>query len=160
MHAHGVAARRLLTISVSRFAAAASTVCYRPRFDRPKTWVTDGILEAMVFMADGFSAWLAATMADAGRKKLTQFFSGTDEQGRALRSAASEAMQATARELRPDDPTGAEDLARVIDHLFMVPTRDDNRDANTTASLALETSIGAQLAVMDDATITGVSQSA
>jgi hypothetical protein len=27
----------------------------------------------MVFLADGFAAWLAATMADAGRKKLSQF---------------------------------------------------------------------------------------
>jgi hypothetical protein len=114
----------------------------------------------MVFLADGFAAWLAATMADAGRKKLSQFFSGTDEQGRALRSAATVAIQATARELCPGDAMAAEHLARVIDELFTAPTQDGARDAEETASQALEASIGAQLAVLDDASMTGVGQSA
>ena len=114
----------------------------------------------MVFLADGFAAWLAATMADAGRKKLSQFFGGTDEQGRALRSAATAAIQATARELCPGDAMAAEHLARVIDELFTAPTRDGARDAEETASQALEASIGAQLAILDDASMTGVSQSA
>ena len=122
-------------------------------FDAWDTW-------AMVFLADGFSAWLAATMADAGRKRLSQFFSGTDEQGRALRSAAASAIQATADELCPGDAIAAEHLARVIDELFTAPTREGACDADATASEALETSIGAQLAVLDDVSMTGVGQSA
>lgn len=114
----------------------------------------------MVFLADGFAAWLAAIMADAGRKKLGQFFSGTDEQGRALRSAATAAIQATAHELYPGDEMAAEYLARVIDELFTAPARDGARDADATASQVLETSIRSQFAVLDDASMTGVGQSA
>ncbi|TWF73384.1 hypothetical protein [Kitasatospora viridis] len=114
----------------------------------------------MVLLADGFSAWLVATMADAGRKKLSQFFSGTDEQGRALRSAAAAAIQLTVYELCPGDEEAAEHLARVINELFEAPTRGGARDADVTASQALEAAIGAQLAVLDDASMTGVDQSA
>jgi len=114
----------------------------------------------MVFLADGFAAWLAATMADAGRRKLSQFFSGTDEQGKALRSVATAAIQAAAGELCPGDAVTAEHLARVIDEVFTAPTRDDACDPDASASQALETSICAQLAVFDDASMTGVGQSA
>ena len=55
----------------------------------------------MVFLADGFSAWLAATMADAGRKKLSQFFSGTDEQGKGAGPGRHCWDQATARGCAP-----------------------------------------------------------
>jgi hypothetical protein len=48
----------------------------------------------------------------------------------------------------------------VIDEVFTVPTRDDARDADAPASQVLENSIGAQLAVLDDASMTGVGQSA
>jgi hypothetical protein len=114
----------------------------------------------MVFLADDFTAWLVAIMADAGRRKLSQVFNGTDEQGKALRSAAAAAIKATACELRPGDEMAAENLARVIDELFKVPTRDDVHDADASASQALVTSISAQFAVLDDACMTGVGQSA
>jgi hypothetical protein len=49
----------------------------------------------MVFAADDRGAWLAGLLADAGRKKLTTLVLGS-EQERALRQAATAAIQLTA----------------------------------------------------------------
>jgi hypothetical protein len=114
----------------------------------------------MAFLADDFGAWLVAVLSDTGRKKLAQLLTGTDEQGRALRWIATSAIRATAEELRPGNPQRAEHLARVIDELFKIPTREDSSDALTTAAEALEASIGVQLAVLDDASMTGVGSTA
>jgi len=114
----------------------------------------------MAFLADDFGAWLVALASDTGRKKLARFFTGTDEQGRALRAAAATAIQATAQELRPGDPEGAEHLARVIDEFFKTPIRENAHNADATASDALTAAIAAQFAVLDDASMTGVGRTA
>lgn len=59
----------------------------------PLGWHTDNV----VFVADDLGAWLIGLLADAGRKKLTTFVLGTDQE-RALRSAAKAAVQLTAAE--------------------------------------------------------------
>ena len=74
----------------------------------------------MVFVADDLAAWLMGLLADAGRKKLTTLVLGT-EQERALRSAATAAVQRTAAELRPGDEEQAEQLAMVVSQVFGEP---------------------------------------
>ncbi len=64
----------------------------------------------MVFVADDLAAWLIGLLADRGRRRLTTVLLGT-EQERALRSAASAAIQQTARDLRPVDDEQAEQVA-------------------------------------------------
>ena len=72
----------------------------------------------MVFVADDLAAWLIGVLADAGRKKLTTLVLGTDQE-RALRSAATAAVQRAAGELRPDDAERAEKLARLVNRAFI-----------------------------------------
>ena len=71
----------------------------------------------MVFVADDLAAWLVGLLADAGHKKLTSLILGGDQE-RALRSAATAAVQRTANELRPGDEQRAEQLAIVISEVF------------------------------------------
>src|SRR5689334_13029747 len=66
----------------------------------------------MVFVADDLAAWLIFILAEAGRKRLTALGLGR-EQERALRSAATVAVQRTAAELQPGDEKRAEHLAMV-----------------------------------------------
>jgi hypothetical protein len=49
----------------------------------------------VVFVADDLGAWLVGLIAEAGRKKLTTWVLGTDQE-RALRQAATAAIQVTA----------------------------------------------------------------
>ena len=65
----------------------------------------------MVFVADDLAAWLSFILAEAGRKKLTSLVLGTDQE-RALRSAATAAVQGSAAELRSDNAEQANQLAR------------------------------------------------
>ena len=58
----------------------------------------------MVFIADAFAGWLIGQVADAGRKRLGAWLFGT-EQEQALQQAATAAILATARQLRPWDAT-------------------------------------------------------
>ena len=54
----------------------------------------------MVFVADDLGAWLVGLLADAGRKKLTTLVLGS-EQERALRQAATAAVQPPLTQLAP-----------------------------------------------------------
>jgi hypothetical protein len=54
----------------------------------------------VVFVAGDLLAWLVGLLADAGRKNLTTWVPG-DDQERALRQAATTAVKLTAAELRP-----------------------------------------------------------
>ena len=54
---------------------------------------------SVVFVADDLLAWLVGPLADAGRKKLTTWVLG-DDQERALRQAATTAVKLTAAEFR------------------------------------------------------------
>lgn len=111
-----------------------------------------------VFFADDLAAWLIGVLADTGRKKLTSLVLG-DEQERALGSAATAALQRTAMELRPGDEAGSQQLALVVSEVFrtrrpVVPLAGD-----ATLLEALQSGIAAQLAVLDDANLTGTGQS-
>jgi hypothetical protein len=61
----------------------------------------------VVFAADDFGAWLVGLLADAGRRRLTTWVLGT-EQERALRQAATAAVGLTAAELAPGGGDQAE----------------------------------------------------
>jgi hypothetical protein len=67
--------------------------------------------------ADALGGWLVGLLADAGRKKLTNWVLGS-EQERALYSAA---VRLTAAELHPDGDERAEQLAPVVGEVFKEP---------------------------------------
>ena len=111
-----------------------------------------------MFVADDFGAWLIGLLADRGRKRLTTVFLGTDQQ-RAIRSAAATAVRRTAEELRPDDDEEAEHVALVISQVFSEPLAGAPLAEHETMLEALQAEIAGQLAVLDDASQTGVGQS-
>ena len=59
-------------------------------------------------------SWVVGLLAESGRKKLITLAFGS-EQERALHSAATEAIQLTAREIHPADDEQASQLEMVID---------------------------------------------
>jgi len=112
----------------------------------------------MVFVADDLGAWLVGLLADAGRKKLTTLVLGTDQE-RALRSAATAAVQLTANDLRPHDAEQAEHVALVISQVFDGPVPVAWLAGHATVLEALHAGIAGQLAVLDDASLTGTGKS-
>ena len=112
----------------------------------------------MVFVADDLAAWLIFILADAGRKKLTTLILG-DDQERALRSVATAAVQRTAAELCPGDDEQAEQLAMVVSEVFGEPVPLARLAADATVLEALLAGIARQLAVLDDASLTGTGRS-
>jgi len=115
-------------------------------------------MASVVFIADDLAAWLIGLLADAGRKKLTTLIFGT-EQERALRSAATAAVRQAAEELCPGDHEQAEHVALVISQVFGGPVADALLVGHQTVLEALQAGIAAQLAVLDDASLTGTGQS-
>jgi hypothetical protein len=113
----------------------------------------------MVFVAEAFAGWLVGQVSNAARKQMSTWLFGSD-QDRALQQAATAAIQATARQLRPgsaatDDPRGADHLARVIDQVFKgTPTPDESLTEHTTLLQGLQTGVVSRLAVLDDADMT------
>ena len=118
----------------------------------------------MVFVAEALGGWLIGQVADAGRKRLGTWLLGSDQE-RALQQAATAAILATARQLRPgpataDDPQGADHLARVIDQVFQqAPTPTESLAEHPTLLQGLQAGAAARLAVLEDAQITGTGQS-
>jgi tetratricopeptide (TPR) repeat protein len=112
----------------------------------------------VAFVADDLGAWLVGLLADAGRRKLTAWVLG-DEQERALRQAASAAVFAAAEELRPDGGEGADELARVISEVFGGPAPDLSHGVRVTLLEALQAGVAGQAAVLDDASLTGTGRS-
>ena len=112
----------------------------------------------VVFVADDLGAWLTGLLADAGRKKLTSLVLGS-EQERALRSAATAAVQRTTEELRPDDDERAGQLALVVSEVFAEPVPGAPLAGHATVLEVLHAGIALQLAVLDDASLTGTGQS-
>ena len=112
----------------------------------------------MPFVADDLGAWLVALFADAGRKKLTTLVLGS-QQERALREAATAAVGETAVEISQSGGEQAEHLAMVISEVFheAIPGAGPER---LTMLEGLRTGIARQLAVLDDADLTGVGRSA
>jgi hypothetical protein len=113
---------------------------------------------SVVFVADDLGSWLVGLLADAARKKLTALLLG-DEQSRALRQAATAAVQTTAVEASPSDDEQAEQLAMVISEVFRAPITDVSLGGHVTLLEGLQEGIAAQLAVLDDASLTGTGQS-
>lgn len=112
----------------------------------------------MVFAADDLGAWLVGVLADAGRRRLTELVLGT-EQERALRSAATAAVLAIAAERHPDDEERAGQLALVISQVFETPESGAVTARQNTMLECLEAGIAGQLAVLDDASLTGTGRS-
>lgn len=112
-----------------------------------------------MFVADALGAWLIRLVADVGRKSLVNLILGT-EQERALRSAATAAVELTAKELRPQDEEQAEQLQLVVDQVFFSDSLPDlQMTQHATVTEALESGIAERLAVLDDSSITGQGQS-
>ena len=112
----------------------------------------------MVFVADDLGAWLVGLLADAGRKKLTTLVLGSGQE-RALRQAAAAAVQATAEEMSPSGSEQAGQLAMVISEVFHEPMPEAGLAGLVTLLDGLQAGIARQLAVLDDARLTGVGQS-
>jgi len=110
------------------------------------------------FVADDLAAWLVALLADSGRKRLTSWLVG-DEQERALQQAAAAAVESAANALSPGDKERADEQAMVISHVFgavmpQAPLRD-----HRTLLEALQAGVAGQLSVLDDPSITGTGMS-
>jgi hypothetical protein len=112
----------------------------------------------VVFVADDLGAWLVGLLADAGRKKLTTFVLGSDQK-RALRRAATAAVQLTAEDLDPAGGEQAGHLAMVVSEVFSEPMPDAPLTGQATVLETLQTGIARQLAVLDDVGLTGIGQS-
>lgn len=81
------------------------------------------------------------------------------DQERALRRAASAAVMLTATELHPDDGEAAAELAMVISEVFSEPVPAPRLAGHATVLEAPQAGIAGQLAVLDDASLTGAGQS-
>ena len=114
-----------------------------------------GRLAGVVFVADALGGWLVGQLADAGRKKLTELVLGS-EQERALRRAADAAVWATAEEM---SPSSGERAAMVISEVFRNPVPAASRAGPVMLLEGLQAGIAGQLAVLDDAELTGTGQS-
>ena len=112
----------------------------------------------MVFVADALGGWLVGQLADAGRKKLTELVLGS-EQERALRRAAGAAVSATAAELSPSGGAQAGRVAMVINQVFSDPRPAAPLAGPMMLVEGLQAGIAGQLAVLDDAELTGTGQS-
>jgi hypothetical protein len=112
----------------------------------------------VVFVADDLAGWLVGLLADAGRKKLVTLVLGSDQE-RALRQAAAAAIESTAGQLAPPGGEQAEQLALVAGEVFGEPVPGAALAGQVTLLQALQAGITAQLAVLDDATLTGTGQS-
>ena len=81
------------------------------------------------------------------------------EHERSLRQAADVAVRATAEELSPSGSEQAGQLAMVISEVFGDPVTDVPRAGPVMLVEGLEAGIAGQLAVLDDAELTGTGQS-
>ena len=105
-----------------------------------------------------FATWLLGQLADAGRRRLTTFLLG-DEQERALRVAANAAIRMTARDVCPGDGPQADQVTMVIDQVFGELVADAPVARQATLLRALQAGITARLAPLDDADLTGTGTS-
>jgi hypothetical protein len=112
----------------------------------------------VAFVADDLGAWLVGFLADAGRRKLTMLVLGTDQE-RALQRAATAAVQVTAAEMSPSDAEQARHLAMVISEVFREVIPDVLLTRPTSLLEGLQAGIAGQLAVLDDASLTGTGES-
>ena len=112
----------------------------------------------MVFVAEDLAAWLVGVLADAARRRLTAWVLASDQE-RALRRAATAAVQLTAAELRPDGGEQAEELAMVVSQVFGEPVPEVSLSGQATLLEALQTGITRQLAPLGDPGLSGTEKS-
>jgi hypothetical protein len=112
----------------------------------------------VAFVADDLAAWLVGLLADSGRKRLTAWLVG-DEQERALRQAATAAVQGTADALCAGDQERADEQAMVISQVFGAVMPQAPLRGHQTLLEALQTGVAGQLAVLDDPGLTGTGMS-
>ena len=112
----------------------------------------------VVFVADDLAAWVVGLLADASRRRLTTVVLGTDQE-RALRQAATTAVQLTADELRPGDDEQAGYLAMLVSQVFCDPVPGPPLTENETLLEALQGGIAGQLAILGDPSLTGTGES-
>ena len=98
-----------------------------------------------MFVADDLAGWLVGLLADMGRRRLIVWMLGTDQE-RALRQAATAAVQRTAADLCPDDAERTGQLAMVIDQVFRGPALGVLLDGSATLLEGLQAEITGQLA--------------
>ena len=122
-----------------------------------RVMVLRGWENAGVFVADALGAWLVGLLAEAGRKRLTSLGLGS-EQERALRQAATGAIQLTAAEMVPSDSDRAEELTMVIDQLF-AGSMPGMQGEQGTLLQGVHAGIAHALAPLDDPNLTGTGQS-
>ncbi len=118
----------------------------------------EGKTAGVVFVADDLVAWLVGLLADAGRKKLTTLVLGSDQE-RALRQAATAAIESTATALDPSGGDQAGRLAMVVSEVFRDAPAGAALAGQATLLEALQAEIAVKLAVLDDAAVTGTGQS-
>ena len=121
---------------------------------RRSGWQTAGV----VFVANPLGGWLIGQLAGAGRKKLTKLVLGS-EQERALRQAADAAVRATAEEMSLSSGEQARQVAMVINQVFGHPVPDAPLAGPVMLLEGLQAGIAGQLAVLDNAELTGTGQS-
>lgn len=112
----------------------------------------------MAIIVDDLVAWLVTVLSDSGRRRLTDWIFG-DEQERALRQAATAAVQRTAQELCPGGGEGAGVLATVVSEVFGRHLPALATAGDSTLLERLQSGIASQVAVLDDASLTGTGRS-
>ena len=112
----------------------------------------------MAFAADDLAAWLIGVLADAGRKKLAGVVWGSELE-RALSAAARDAVRRTADEVALGDQRKARDVALVIREVFAGQVPAGSLASGETTLEVLRAGVARQLAVLDDAQVTGTWQS-
>lgn len=118
----------------------------------------EGKTAGVMFVADDLAAWLVGLLADAGRKKLTTLVLGSDQE-RALRQAATAAIESTATGLDPSGGGQTGQLAMVVSEVFREPSAGAALAGQATLLEALQAGIAQRLSVLDDPAVTGTGQS-
>jgi hypothetical protein len=110
-----------------------------------------------MFVVDDLVAWLLGVLADSGRKGLTTLVFGSPLEI-ALRSAAEEALRLAAIEVNGGEADAAQ-MAMVLGQVFRSPSTSTALAGHGTLLEGLQSAISAQLAVLGDASLTGIGQS-
>jgi tetratricopeptide (TPR) repeat protein len=106
-----------------------------------------------------FGSWLLGQFADAALQRLGEGLFGS-EQKRALSAAGEAAIGRTARQLRPsgsDEDVGH--LAAIMNQVFQARMSTAPLEDQPTILQVLQTGVTDQLALLDDASLTGTDQS-